>query len=288
MQSSSNQQLYILFTVGVPGLGKSYLVGKLVAYLESLPDHAASICTSDEVRSKVLADYYQANSIDLNKLSQEDIYKIETERANEIRSRLFEAIDAKLGALLKTGKKNCVFILDKNYCSNQLVSYVDESAQKVFPGWNIHHGVFVPETFKEGDDRFVYPFNMDTILIGLERSLTRKQHLTMKYGSVHSLLSFISCLQSQLKDSFDQKFPPQAYKRVLVDYYDREVLAKGRKEEKYKEDLGKLEQIVRDLVGKKREIPEACDELVEVIKTSSLSMLLPIWTVQHWSNWPRE
>lgn len=262
----SNGNLYVLFTVGIPGLGKSYLVGKLVEYLDKLPDHAGTICTSDEVRSKVLADYYVAHQIDVAKLSQEEIYKIETDSAADIRSGLFDRVKEQFGKLLSSGKKNCFFIMDKNFCSNQLIQYVDEQAKLLFPDWTLHHGVFVPETFTEGDDRSLYPFKLDTILIGLERSLTRKVHLTMKYGSVHSLLSFISCLQSQLKDPFDAKFPPSIYKRIPVDYYGLEAVAKGKENPEFQPKLKQLKQIVADLVSKVRPIPEACDELVEVIR----------------------
>jgi hypothetical protein len=262
----SDGNLYLLFTVGVPGLGKSFLVSKMVEFLEKLPDHIVKVCISDEVRSKVLADYYEAQKIDLTKLSQEEIYKIENDNAPEVRARLFDSVSEQIGKLLASGKRNCFFIMDKNYCSNQLIQYTEEQAKQNFPGWNIHHGVLVPESFEEGDSRKFYPFKVSTLLVGLERSVTRKVHLTMKYGSIHSLLSFISCLQSQLKDPFDEKFPPAVYKRIRIHYYDEGVMEKGSLDPQFQPLLKKVEEIVSDLVSKKKPIPEACPELVDVIK----------------------
>lgn len=258
--------VYLLFTVGVPGLGKSYLVNSLVQYLNKIPDHFANICTSDEVRSKVLADYYSAHNVDVSKLSQEEIYKIESDNALETRAKLFEQVKEHLGSLHASGKSNCFFIMDKNFCSNQLIQLAQEQAKQVFTGWNLHHGVFVPDIFAEDDDRSFYPFKLETILIGLERSLTRKVHLTMKYGPVHSLLSFTSCLQSQLKDAFDEKFPPTVYKRIQVHYYSQEIVEKGKANPVLQPLIEKLREIVNDLVSKKRLVPEACDELVHIVE----------------------
>lgn len=104
-------------------------------------------------------------------------------------------------------------------------------------------------------------------MICLERSLNRKEHLTMKHGPVHSLLSFINCLRTQLKDVFDSKFPQNKYMRVLVPYFDRQVVEQGVKDPKMAEALGQLEGLIKDMVDGKRVISEACSDVLKCIET---------------------
>lgn len=124
--------IILLFTVGNPGMGKSYLIKKITHYLEKLDNTAVSVCTSDEARSKVLAVVYKVNSIDVSKLTQEEIYKIESDNSLSVRMELFAECEAKLQALAETGKRTCVFILDKNHVSPMLVDKVNEVAKNTF------------------------------------------------------------------------------------------------------------------------------------------------------------
>ena len=76
---SEPSTLILVFTVGNPGLGKSYLLKKVTDYILTMDDTAVSVCTSDEARSKVLAVAYKVNNIDVSKLTQQEIYKIESD-----------------------------------------------------------------------------------------------------------------------------------------------------------------------------------------------------------------
>lgn len=89
--------IYTIFTLGQPGLGKSYLIKKIRENLEKNPKIAVQVCTSDEARSRVLAVAYKVNNVDVTKLSQEEIYKIEADNALAVRLELFSECEDKIG-----------------------------------------------------------------------------------------------------------------------------------------------------------------------------------------------
>lgn len=157
-----------------------------------------------------------------------------------------------------------------------LVEKVDEIAKNSFQDSNIHRRLLVPDLFDNPKDFPIYPFKMNTLMICLERSLSRKEHLTMKHGPVHSLLSFVNCLRTQLKDDFDKKFPHHSYIRVLVPYFDRQVVENGLKEPKNAEAIGKLEQLLKDMMSGARKEADACPEVL-----SNLAILAPL---NHFAN----
>ncbi len=258
------QDIYIVFTVGIPGLGKSYLLEQIRKRAAKDSDVCIQICTSDQARSKVLDVAYKVDNIDVSVLTQEQIYKIESANSLQVRQELFAESEAKFMHLANSQKKTCIFVLDKNYCSSSLIEEINRLASNYFQNDRIHRCILVPETFEKGEEHHkLYPFKRATILIGLERSLNRKEHLTMKYGPVHSLLSFISCLKSQLKDPFNIKFPTNKYHRVVVNYYDREHYRLHVDEPQNKESLEKLRAVVLDLLDDKISVPDACPEVMK-------------------------
>lgn len=268
MQSSEGEHhLYLVFTTGVPGLGKTYLLDRLLAYINAQPKHLAISCSSDLVRSTVLAEHYKSEGIDITKLSEEAIYKIEADSSKQISSRLYDTLVDLLKKLKESNNERVFFFLDKNFCSKDLVKYINDQVEVIFKGWEVHRRVIVPEDFKEGEDRHYYPLKPSTLLICLERSLKRKEHLTMKYGNIHSLYSFISCLQSQIKDPFDGKFPPSVYQRVVVDYYDRDIFNIGLQNNENRVTFDKFNGQVADLVDKKVDIPAGVDGLVDTLRS---------------------
>src|SRR5688500_11790748 len=109
------RHLYLVLTVGGPGLAKSYLIGNVKRRLQTLPDHSVNVCISDEVRSKTLAQYYIDNNIKLEDLTQEEIYKIEEINVPNTRAALMVDIQQKLEAAKDSHAVHNFFILDKNH-----------------------------------------------------------------------------------------------------------------------------------------------------------------------------
>lgn len=224
--------LYLVLTVGVPGIGKSYYIKRLKDFILTLPDHSVNVSTSDEVRSNILAKYYADNNIKLEELTQEEIYKIEDLMSPTTKAALMVDIKDKLEAAFNSQAIHNVFILDKNHSPTNLIKHVEDVANSFFGNQRIHHVVLIPETFGCNADKLCKPFNFDILLIGLIRSLLRKEHMTMKFGSVHSLLSFIGCLQSQIKEPFEQRFPSEIFSQVALHYYDLDVMRQGKRNPK--------------------------------------------------------
>lgn len=73
-QPESSSKIYTVFTIGQPGLGKSYLIKKVQDMFGRDERIRLVVCTSDEARSRVLAKVYKEQNIDVSKLSQEEIY----------------------------------------------------------------------------------------------------------------------------------------------------------------------------------------------------------------------
>lgn len=270
-KETKKRALYIIFTVGVPGLGKTFIISRFAKYLSELPNHAVRVCTSDEVRSKVLADYYADNKLDLASLSQSDIYKIEVDNVNNIRSSLFKKATAQLNELEQSNAELTFFFVDKNQSSSSLVNHIHEQAASIFEGSKIIKGIFTPDLFVESDPRTYYPFKYETLIVGLCRSLHRKEHLTMKHGSLHSLLSFINCLVNQIKDDFDAKFPPEDYRRLHILYYDQHDVDEKLTKSPLKEAAVKLKEALDEVIGEKKTIEEVADTILQ-----NVEILLPV------------
>jgi hypothetical protein len=265
-QPAASKNFYIVFTVGIPGLGKSYAISHFVAHCEKYPNHSLRICVSDDIRSKTLAKHYADNNIELEKLSQKEIYDIEVQVQSITRDALYRRIREEFQEMFDAHTTQNFFILDKNHCNKQLIAYVNELAEEFFKGFNIHRGIFVPEIFAQGDDQSLYPFKFDTLLIGLCRSLHRKQHLTMKFGATHSLLSFITCLKSQLRDHFDEKFPPELYIRLPIQYYGKQPVEDVKAKEDLKAHYTTLRALIDDMIAGKKSIEESVQGVVDAVE----------------------
>src|SRR3990167_3456820 len=223
--SGSTNTLHLIFTLGVPGIGKSSLINTLRRASQAIPQMAVEVLTADEVRSSILAQEYQSRGLLVENLSQEEIFRIEVESANKIKIAFNEEVSSRLQKLALVGSPLSLFFLDKNYCSASLVNHVNEEASKHFGGYNIERTLMVPDSAKPEDTENLRfgPFRLQTILVGLVRILNRKNHITMHYGNKHSLLSFIGSLVSQVSDVPVQRFPPNKYRWLEMDYYDKSV-----------------------------------------------------------------
>lgn len=219
----STKTLHLIFTLGVPGIGKSSLINTLRRASQAIPKMAVEVLTADEVRSAILAQEYQARSLQVENLSQEEIFKIEVESAPKIKTAFNEEVSTRLQKLSKVGSPLSLFFLDKNYCSASLVNHVNDEASKFFTGYNIERTLMVPDKTKPEDteNQKFGPFRFQTILVGLVRAINRKNHITMHYGNKHALLSFIGSLTSQVGDAPSERFPPGTYKWLEVDYYNK-------------------------------------------------------------------
>lgn len=225
------------------------------------------VCVSDEVRSDVLAEEYKARGLITERLSQDEVYKIEVEAGQKTKDELNKRIGAKLHALSQAGTTHNIFILDKNHCAPNLIDFVNKQAEIHFQGADIRREIMVPDIISQDDAKAMGPFKFDTVLIGLVRSLNRTGHVTMKYGNIHTLLSFIGCLGNQIIDRFDEKFPPNVYRRIQVDYYNQKVVEEFKAAMEHPEQVGRLRQVLLDLAHKKASVTDHADFIAAVTKS---------------------
>lgn len=255
--AASRPAVYLVFTVGLPGLGKSSLINKLRVQCQSLPV-ALETCVSDEVRSGVLAQEYADRKVSPDQLGQEQVFQIELESGPKIKEELNRQISAKLLKLKHTGSQICVFILDKNHCAASLVDFVRRQAEDVFPGVRLAKRVILPTLDRDPQGAFG-PFAFDTVAVALVRSLGRKGHITMNHGSLHSLLSFVTCLQNHVADDFDAKFPAEEFVRVPADYYVRARAEEVAALTGLRDQYDRLRQVLEPLAKKKAHLSDHAD-----------------------------
>lgn len=264
--AAGGRRLYLVYTLGVPGLGKSSLVNKLKSLVRDSAEASIEVCVSDEVRSGYLAKEYETRGLNLAELSQEDIFRIEVESGPKIKEELNKQIKLKLSRLGDSGKQNNFFILDKNHSSPSLISYIKEEADKAFEGHTVLGRILVPDIFLPGEQSVFGPFKFETLAIGLIRSINREGHLTMKFGKVHSLLSFIGCLHNHLSDNFASKFPEDLYKRVKVDYYNHEKVEDYAKQSPADGSYHQLYQLVLSLANKTSTVKDSSEAVITAVK----------------------
>lgn len=262
----SDTQLYLIFTVGVPGLGKSSLINKLKTALAATESSCVEVCVSDEVRSAYLAREYKNREMNLERVTQEEIFKVEVECGPQVRAKLNTTIAMKLMNLRDSGSSNCFMILDKNHCTQALIDFISTESESIFKGCQIHKKLILPNQFIPGQRDYFGPFIFDTLVIGLIRSLNRKEHLTMKYGSLHSLLSFFTCLRSHVGDEFQAKFPLATYKHVKVDYYNETTANDFKSESLNSDTLEKLKSLVTAVADKSTTIEQAADSIPRLVE----------------------
>jgi hypothetical protein len=258
----SSVQLYLIFTVGVPGLGKSSLVNKLKSALAANEGTSVEVCVSDEVRSAYLAKEYKSREMNLQRATQAEIFEVEIECGPQVKAKLNTTIAMKLMNLKESGSKKCFFILDKNHCTLTLIEFINKETESIFNECQIHKRLLLPNIFIPGQRDNFGPFTYDTLVIGLIRCLHRKEHLTMKYGALHSLLSFFTCLRSHVGDEFEVKFPLSIFKHVKVDYYD-DTIAEAFKIDKADsaniDTLQKLKSLISAVANKSITIEQASE-----------------------------
>ena len=263
---TGERRLYLIFTLGVPGLGKSSLINKLKSLIRETPEASIEACVSDEVRSGYLAKEYDSRGLNLSEMSQEDIFRIEVECGPKIKDELNKQIKLKIQRLKDSQAKNCFFVLDKNHSSQTLITYITEEAEQIFEGMSIQKRVLVPDHFNPGEELEFGPFSFETLAIGLIRSVNRQEHLTMKYGQVHSLLSFIGCLQNHVGDNFNSKFPEDQFKRVKVDYYNTDKVEQFKTKSTQDSTFPRLSQLISALVHKTSTVKDSSEAVIASIK----------------------
>jgi len=274
----STKTLHLIFTLGVPGIGKSSLINTLRRASQAIPKMAVEVLTADEVRSAILAQEYQARSLQVENLSQEEIFKIEVESAPKIKTAFNEEVSNRLQKLSKVGSPLSLFFLDKNYCSASLVNHVNDEASKFFTGYNIERTLMVPDVLSGDLDsqKIVGPFRFETILVSLVRGLNRKNHITMNHGCRHVLLSFTGCLGSQLSESLESKFPKNQYRQLEVDYYSKDVAKEFLAAFPKQDQLERLRSVLMDVATKKTQIQDVEDYICGIT-----SELVPMSTFKN-------
>lgn len=263
----TTRHVYLVYSVGLPGIGKSYLFGKLKDYCLTLPDNAIRICVADVSRSKVLDEHYASHHINIDELSQEAIYKIEALNGPQIKAELNRDVFAKMKELRDSQAVHNIFVIDKNHSPQSLIDTIEEAVNHNFGNPVIHRCILIPESFGsvEGEELY-YPFNFNILLISLIRSLWRKDHLTMKFGPVHSLLSFIGSIKAQIKDSFEERYPKDKYSYIPIHYYNIEVIEEGLKDPENMKKFTELHKIIDELIQGKKEVPESTEQVVNLVK----------------------
>lgn len=252
---NASHQIFLIYTVGIPGLGKSSLVNKLRDFCLACPQTSIEVCVSDEVRSKVLANEYAARSLDVNTVSQDEVFRVELESGPTIKEEFNRLIAAKLNMLrLQTNTKLKLLVIDKNYCSKELVNYVSNQAKTIFPDASVGSALLLPQALENEEESNLGPLKFSTMIIGLVRSLNRSEHPTMKYGPVHSMLSFVTCLKNHCADLLEEKFPVKSVKRIHVRYFKLEKASEFLQNPVNAEQFKRLKEILTDIVENKAQI----------------------------------
>ena len=262
MDSTSNtlnkcqRHIYLVFLIGVPGLGKTSLINKLKETCQESSRLCLEITRSDEVRSAIVAQEYSARGLDVHSLTQEQIFQVEVESGPRIKEELNKDICSKLNKLQEDQADRKIFVLDKNYCTKALINYIEERTNDILSDCQVHKMVIIPQTFGDSNKVMIGPFDFDTLVIGLIRSLTRQNHITMNHGEIHTLLSFFSCLQSQASDSFEEKFPQEQFTRVQVPYYHEYSVKNFKASGNHSDQFDRLRQVVTEIALKKAQVKD--------------------------------
>lgn len=250
-----NHQVYLIYTLGIPGLGKSSLVNKLREFCQLCPQISIEVCVSDEVRSKVLACEYAARSLDVKTVSQDDVFRVELESGQKIKEELNRLIAAKLTLLRqKTNTKLKLLVIDKNHCSKALINYVSDQANAVFPDVSVGTALLQPQGLENEEEPTLGPLSFSNLIIGLIRSLNRSEHPTMKHGPVHSMLSYVTCLKNHCADQLEEKFPIKSVKRIHVRYFKLDKASQFLMDPVNLEQFNDLRKILTEIVENKAEI----------------------------------
>jgi hypothetical protein len=222
---------------------------------------------ADVSRSKTLDAYYLNNKINVDELTQEEIYKIEELNGKDVKQELQRDVFSKVKELKETEAVHNIFVMDKNYSPQHLIDTVEDAVNQNFTNPIVHHCVLMPESFgsSTGAD-FYFPFNFNILLISLIRSLWRKDHLTMKFGPIHSLFSFIGSIQAQKKDSFEERYPKERYTLIPIHYYRNETIVEGLKDPENQKLYSELHTLINELVEKKKSIPASADDVTRLVK----------------------
>lgn len=242
--------------IGVPGLGKTSLINKMKESCQASKRCGIEISRSDEVRSAVLAAEYATRGLVVDNLTQEEIFQVEVDCGPKTKKELNKDIVRKLTLLHDAPVDRKIFVLDKNYCSKALVDYIEDQTKEILSDCLVHRCVVVPQNFGESGKNSIGPFDFDTLVIGLIRSLTRQNHITMNHGDTHTLLSFMSCLQSQVGDVFEDKFPKSRFPTVTVPFYQNQTVTNFKATGNLSDQYERLKQVISEIANKKAQVTD--------------------------------
>lgn len=252
---SVNHQVYLVYTLGIPGLGKSSLVNKLREFCLACPQISIEVCVSDEVRSKVLASEYAARSLDVKTISQDEVFRVELESGQKIKEEFNRLIAVKLGLLRqRTDSKLKLLVIDKNHCAKALIKYVSDQANVIFPDASVGTALLQPQGLENEEEPTLGPLHFSNMIIGLIRSLNRSEHPTMKHGPLHSMLSFFTCLKNHCADQLEEKFPIKSVKRIHIRYFNLGKASEFLMNPVNLEHFNGLKKILTEIVENKAEV----------------------------------
>lgn len=208
-----NQQLTVILTNGLPGLGKSSLIERLTSLQDSQENTRVRVITSDSVRCKSKTRFCE-----MHDTSSMDEYEIET-KAKGLYDEIFKLCVQEAFEDLKK-VENGIFILDKNHVPSNVRELIVEESKESHPKPLLLY--IVPRQTNQEDLRISFdgqttPYFYDTLFCSFARCFKRDSHPTMNFGKAHVCKSIINCLK-RFKGMDFEKIAEDTEGEVL--YYD--------------------------------------------------------------------
>ncbi len=255
-----DRTLTVIFTAALPGHGKTTLINKLAVRFENDPCFKLEVVASDAARQDA-KDYYRTHH-DCSSMTEYQIEELASVMTiNLLKQHIIEAFER-----LRTNAGNNIFMLDKNYVSDDLRDFILIEAKKVDPTALIL--ILLPRQTDDKDLKITLkgnscPFAFDSLFASLVRCYRRKSHPTMKFGNQHVYKSIINCLYRFSGIDYLDVANAKHMKLITYDYFNQSSIDS-------EEDLPKLKVLFKkvwEIVGD-GDIKEGDGDRVEALVES--------------------
>ena len=171
--SSKKKKVLFMFSIGLPGMGKTTYM-KLLRKLLEERDCALTIISSDKVRLEIMDELRQKNP----KMSHHEAFE---KSSKTTKKRYYDYVEDAILNTRKIPQSFHVVFLDKNHPPNIIKEAIDFARKSTFTSkFNIKVAVMKPfciDTFKTKHN--FYPFSLSFFLTCLKRSIAREGHETL-------------------------------------------------------------------------------------------------------------
>lgn len=188
----------IIFAVGIPGIGKSFLLEKLKNDYENL-----TVISSDIIREKIMQDLMSQNAC----LDHQKAF----DKSSNLSTKQFWTELAQA--------KKTIFI-DKNIPPSglkSLISHLNKKTDKIT--------AFIPKTkiFTHGQN--TWPFSLETLYTCIQRILLRKSHPTMKASTPIKNIQILIMMYNFYKSyNFDYYKNNGVNSLIFLDFTDENIV----------------------------------------------------------------